>query len=231
MPIIVPQQHESIYSTYEPHYVPGYTGYITKLRSDIGNVYGNATLKLVDYEPGAQKSLSRIIIFFCNQGHFYPVTAKYYHTQMNYIRDGDPKTSSAIQTIEEIKKETNKPTRWLPCDADRFGSLPSGLQTTNCAERCEQIASSSSSYGDKIRGIIQKKELKASESSRSINKINENELKRQGKIIYRTESGLLPNYTGYTPGQMFVIGKTWGKSTIDAKGKHQEQPFVWTSLF
>lgn len=56
MPIILPQLPDSLFSSYDPTYVPGYTGFTPKLHSDQGKIYGNATLRSVNYEPGVQRS-------------------------------------------------------------------------------------------------------------------------------------------------------------------------------
>ncbi|XP_052790282.1 protein FAM166B-like [Mya arenaria] len=40
---------------------------------------------------------------------------------------------------------------------------------------------------------------------------------RDSKLIYPTESGLVPHYTGHIPGQKFRYGETFGHSTENAK--------------
>ncbi|XP_018427325.1 PREDICTED: uncharacterized protein LOC108799888 [Nanorana parkeri] len=232
MPVILPQLPESMFSTYDPRYVPGYTGYTSKLRSDRGNIYGNATLQSQDYEPGLQRSsqipvsawrenyrlssdlhLGGIIsnvprenaeIWNNKSGYYLPASGKYHIIRMNYTLDGDPKTSSAITAIEEIKYELSKPAKWLSSKTERCASSQISRETPKQAARCirraDQIAESSCS--PTCRNEMMKKTLKNDLTEKELSSsipLKNNFLQRQGKIIYRTNSGLLPNYSGYAP--------------------------------
>ncbi|XP_072260662.1 ciliary microtubule inner protein 2B-like [Pyxicephalus adspersus] len=264
MPVILPQLPQSMFSSYDPTYIPGYTGYTSKLRSDRGYLYGNATLQSRDYEPGLQRSLQLPVSAWRNyssssdlhlggiisniprenaenwnnkSGYFYPASGKYHITRMNHTLDGDPKMSSAINAIEEIKNELTEPTVLMPSKTDRCASVQNSLQTPKQAARCirdvEQIAEPSCSpiyKNEKMKKNL-RNDYKVKEHSSGIPVKNDYFQRRQGKIIYRTNSGLLPNYSGYTPGQMFLIGTTWGRSSVNALGKLQDQKFQWTSLF
>ncbi|KAM4710338.1 uncharacterized protein O3C94_000303 [Discoglossus pictus] len=270
MPITLPQHPESMFSTYDPYYEPGYTGYIPKLRSNIDNIYGNATVRFLHYEPGLQKSARPALIGYDDQrgparsvhfdtnvfsdaqrnnptqhadksiitkGHFSPVNGNDYLTQMNYMQDCDPRTSATIQTVEEIKRDW--PGKWMSSETDRCGTYRYGLekarQTSTSPERHQQRVtfSAHSSYGYEKTDNVSKKVPKSKEQAPFIglSKTKDYNLKRQGKLIYRPDSGIIPNYAGFTPGQTSEIGKTWGKSTVNVIAKQQQQPFQWTSLF
>ncbi|KAM5191579.1 uncharacterized protein ACMZJ9_000537 [Mantella aurantiaca] len=265
MSVILPQLSASMFSSFDPRYIPGYTGYTSKLRSDRGNIYGNATLQSRDYEPGFQRSsqlpgstwresyrsssdlqLGGILSNIPREnaenwnnknGHFHPGSGKYHIVQRNHTLDGDPKTSSALNAIEEIKYELTKSARWKPSENDKCASshqnsLEAPRQTARCIRGADQIAESS--YSPTYINEKMERSLKSDfkEKKQSLSKPAKKDfLQRQGKIIYRTNSGLLPNYSGYTPGQMFLIGNTWGRTTMNALGKHHDQRFQWTSLF
>ncbi|CAH2293517.1 Hypothetical predicted protein [Pelobates cultripes] len=260
MPAILPQLPESMFTTYDPKYTPGYTSYVPKLRSDIGKIYGNATLRYLDYEPGLKKG-HRLSFTTWDDRHsslsaqskrreFGDLQKKPFQryvenvnrkngflhdfTQMKHTYDGNPRMSSAIHTVEETKHELNKPLQWTQSDTNRYGSERHGLEQWDPRSNgiCEQRASSSCPlpYEDiKMRTCLEKK-VKEKEPSLNASKTSVYLQKRLGKIIYRADSGLLPNYSGYTPGQMFAIGNTWGRSTMNAVGKIHVQPFLFTSL-
>ncbi|XP_075432385.1 ciliary microtubule inner protein 2B-like [Ascaphus truei] len=267
MPIILPQLPETIFSSYDPTYVPGYTGYIPKLRSDIGNIYGNATLNSLHYEPGVPKapklpiagwddnegaSLSmhfdrrmftdpkvntprgRAENWNITNGYFCSANGKYPLTGRQYMHDGDTHTSSAIQAVENLKSELSKPIQWMSSEIDRHESSTNGLgrdrQTSMSLGKSQQASSNLPSSGKEEMRINSEKRFKERESLPSLYKTNNYHPKRQGKLIYRTDSGLVPNYAGFIPGQMSVIGQTWGKGTVDAIGTQKKQPFHWKSL-
>ncbi|XP_075047145.1 uncharacterized protein LOC142107544 [Mixophyes fleayi] len=262
MPIILPQLHESMFSSYDPTYAPGYTGYTRKLQSDKGKIYGNATLKSVENEPGLQRpsqlpgsgwgSIHSPLVnvqlggrnsntsredtenWNNKNGYFHPLNGKYYFTRINHTYDGNPETSSAIKAIEEIKYELSKPAKWTPSTMATFDSLKyGGIRQSHCNGRNEQITESSSfpSYRNGNMKKTLKNDITEKEVSTRLYNNNGYLQRRQGKLIYRTDYGLLPNYSGYTPGQMFAIGSTWGRSSVNAIGKLHEQSFQWTSLF
>ncbi|XP_077331523.1 uncharacterized protein LOC143974231 [Lithobates pipiens] len=264
MPVILPQLSASMFSSYDPRYIPGYTGYTSKLRSDRGNIYGNATLQSRDYEPGLQRSselpvsawrenyrassdlhLGGVITNIASEnaenwnnknGYFHPVSGKYHIIRMNHTLDGDPKTSSAINAIEEVKYGLTNPAKSMPLETRRCASLQNRLETpkqaARCIKRAGQIAESSSTPTNiNQKSKTNQTDYIGKEHSSTIPMKNEFLQTKQGKIIYRTNSGLLPNYSGYTPGQMFLIGNTWGRSSVNALGKLREQRFQWTSLF
>ncbi|XP_053312369.1 uncharacterized protein LOC128474122 [Spea bombifrons] len=164
-------------------------------------------------------------------GYFHQGDTKYPFTQMRHTHDGDPRTSSVIYTVEQIKHDLNKPMEWMPSEPDRYGSLrheqDSMKYPSSCHERSEQIYPSSNLLPT---GNVKMKEINDREPAKNICKTNDYIQKRQGKLIYRTDGGLMPNYSGYTPGQMFAFGKTWGRSSRNAIEKVHGQPFLWTSL-
>ncbi|XP_040217903.1 uncharacterized protein LOC120947028 isoform X2 [Rana temporaria] len=170
------------------------------------------------------------------QGYFHPASGKYHIIRRNHTLDGDPKTSSAINAIEEIKYELTNPAKSMPLETRRCVSLQNSLETpkqaARCIKRASQIAESSSTPTNRNeKSKTHQPDFIGKERSSTIPMKNELLQRKQGKIIYRTNSGLLPNYSGYTPGQMFVIGSTWGRSSVNALGKLREQRFQWTSLF
>ncbi|XP_075707435.1 ciliary microtubule inner protein 2B-like [Rhinoderma darwinii] len=255
MPITLPQLSESLFSSYDPKYVPGYTGYAPKLRSEQGKIYGNATLRSANYEPGLQRCGSDHIHPFNIElgekvsniargdtekwnnkhveGHFHPSSEKYLYTRLNHTYDGNPQTSSAIKAIEEIKYELSSPAKCTSSEMDRWASLKDGnREGPRCNGRTEQTGEMSGLpyKNEKIKKIL-REELTEKNPSTNLPHTNDYLQRRQGKLIYRTNSGLLPNYSGYKPGQMFSIGSTWGRSSVNAIGKLHEQTFQWTSLF
>ncbi|KAM8960505.1 uncharacterized protein RCH25_036219 [Pelodytes ibericus] len=268
MPVILPHLPEYMFASYDPNYTPGYTSFVPKLRSDTDNIYGNATLKFLDYEPGLRRG-QRVSFAGCSntpgpsrsahytrrmfhepmnstpQKHvgywnnkndiFYPGSGKYHFTQMDHIHDGDPRASSAIHTVEETKNELNKPLHWESLETERYRSLRHGLESTREQSynhgTSEQLASFSRRHAYEDMRMSPEKEKKERKPLENMSKTNDYLQKRQGKTIYRTDSGLIPNYSGYTPGQMFSFGKTWGRSSMNAVEKAHKQPFLWTSLF
>ncbi|KAM9330642.1 uncharacterized protein PAF06_016269 [Gastrophryne carolinensis] len=261
MPLTLPQLPDSMFSSYDPRYMPGYTGYTLKLRSDKGKLYGNATLKSCDYEPGYPRfplsalgryynATSDLLLggtvtniarenaenWHNNNGHFYPASGKYHISRRIHTINGDPKTSNAVNAIEEIKYELSRPAKPLPMN--RSDSLRKDLGTARAASSCfarknEQVDEPENTPMCENRMMKKTLRKDSAEKTLSTNIYSTNDYlqRRQGKIIYRANSGLLPNYSGYTPGQMFLIGSTWGKSSINAIGKLQDQRFQWTSLF
>ncbi|XP_044141644.1 uncharacterized protein LOC122931623 isoform X2 [Bufo gargarizans] len=203
MPIILPQLPESLFSSYDPKYVPGYTAYTPKLRSE--------------------------------QGYFHPSSGKYFYTQRNHTYDGNPRTSSAIKVIEEIKYDLSTPAKFTLPEKDRWASIREGSLRERSKhngrnEQTGEVPGHPSYRNENLKNIF-KEDLIGSNPSTKLSHTNEYLQRRQGKLIYRANSGLLPNYSGYTPGQMFSIGSTWGKSSVNAIGKLHEQRFQWTSLF
>ncbi|XP_044141638.1 protein FAM166B-like isoform X1 [Bufo gargarizans] len=255
MPIILPQLPESLFSSYDPKYVPGYTAYTPKLRSEQGKIYGNATLKSANYEPGLQSCAGNCIPSFKlelgekvsnfskedaeswnnHHGYFHPSSGKYFYTQRNHTYDGNPRTSSAIKVIEEIKYDLSTPAKFTLPEKDRWASIREGSLRERSKhngrnEQTGEVPGHPSYRNENLKNIF-KEDLIGSNPSTKLSHTNEYLQRRQGKLIYRANSGLLPNYSGYTPGQMFSIGSTWGKSSVNAIGKLHEQRFQWTSLF
>ncbi|XP_069820484.1 ciliary microtubule inner protein 2B-like [Dendropsophus ebraccatus] len=248
MPIILPQIPESLFSTYDPKYVPCYTGFTPKLRSEQGKIYGNATLRSSNYEPGLQRygdnhmpsfniELGENISNFPRgdaenwnnkQGYFHPSNGKYFYTQTNHTYDRSPQTSSAIKAIEEIKYQLSMPTKCTSSEKDRDSTLRS--KCNGRAEQTVDMSSLSSHKNENIKKIF-KEDVTEQKPCTRLSHTDDYLQRRQGKVIYRTKSGLLPNYSGYTPGQMFSIGSTWGRSSANAIGKMQQQTFQLTSLF
>ncbi|XP_068127426.1 uncharacterized protein [Hyperolius riggenbachi] len=167
-------------------------------------------------------------------GYFNPASGKYHITQMRHILDGDPETTKAINAIEEIKYELRKPSVQMPSGIDRCDSLRKGLRTagqpSQCVTGAQQLDKPATFRNEKMTKSI-RNEFTGKERPTSLCTKEDYFQRRQGKIIYRTNGGLLPNYAGYIPGQMFLIGNTWGRDSFDAMGKHQNQKFQWTSLF
>ncbi|KAM4053076.1 ciliary microtubule inner protein 2B-like [Anomaloglossus baeobatrachus] len=255
MPIILPQLPESLFSSYDPQYVPGYTSFSPKLRSKLGEVYGNATLRSANYEPGLKKFGDNHIPSFnmdlsgtvsniptCDaenwnnkHGYFHPSSGRYLFTKTNHTYDGNPQISSAIRAIEETKYELSSPAKCASSERDRWAPLRDSTprERSKSYERTEQTGEMSGlpSYRNEKMKKIVKDDFAEKNTLTKLSDTNAYLQKRQGKCIYRTNSGLLPNYSGYTPGQMFSIGSTWGRSSVNAIGKLHEQPFQWTSLF
>ncbi|KAM4807920.1 ciliary microtubule inner protein 2B-like [Rhinophrynus dorsalis] len=229
MPINLPQIPESMFSTYDPHYIPGYTGFIPKLQSDTGKIYGNATLTIANHEPGLQKS-SKLAQTGWGDKHG-PSLSVLFDRRIPNGPTNRPGGSSESWNIKNGQKhimprEENIIIKSMTIQCTMLLYLVFNPLTTR------EVASPSclSSYGDEKKRFL-KKDCKERDHLTDSYKTNDYLQRRQGKLIYRTDTGLLPNYGGYIPGQMFVIGKTWGKSSVDAIGKLQEQPFLWTSLF
>ncbi|OCU00882.1 uncharacterized protein LOC108713500 [Xenopus laevis] len=251
MPIILPQLPEVMFSTYDPQYIPGYTTQIPKLRSDAGYIYGNATQTSSNHEPGVQRCTNLPLTGWrdrqgpvismhsgtrdipreqaeswnIKKGYFYPIKRRYYATGINNMYNGDLRISTAIQTVEGIKHELHSPDQLKTFTSDTSKHLrmsrESLKQKATFHGRSEQERPL-----PRLSPFAEKNERDPIPSSYTTNYNQE----QQGKLIYRTDSGILPNYGGYIPGQMFAIGKTWGKTSVNALGKLKEQPFVWTSL-
>ncbi|XP_002131258.2 uncharacterized protein LOC100180027 [Ciona intestinalis] len=49
--------------------------------------------------------------------------------------------------------------------------------------------------------------------------------------IYHTQAGLMPNYSGYVPGQKFRYGKTWARETVNANRTGIPRTWESTSFF
>lgn len=260
MPILLPQLPTLMFSTYNPSYIPGYTGYTPKLRSHRGSIFGKAAFQFCDTEPGFQRSLyfplsarreknslssdlhlketpsgmprDNVENWNSKSACFYPARGKYNFIRVNHTLDGDPKISKAINAIEKTKHELSK-----PAHKDRCASVPSGLKTPKEAAKCTTVADqaqraesphSPTHKQDKLKTV--KKDVTEKKHSSDMTTKSDLLPQKKGKIIYRTDSGLLPNYSGYIPGQTFNIGKTWGRSTVDALGKYRGQEFHFTSL-
>ncbi|KAG9486533.1 hypothetical protein GDO78_006742 [Eleutherodactylus coqui] len=253
MPIILPQLPESLFSSYDPKYKPGYTSYTPKLRSEQGKIYGNATLRSANYEPGLQRcagnhntSLNMEMYgkvsnipgtnaenWNNKHGYFHPSSGKYFYAQRHQTYDGNPQNTAAIKAIEELKHELSTPAKCSSSQMDRWSSLRDSTQRERptCNGATEQTGEMSGlpSYRNEKMKKIFKEDLTDNHSPR-LSDANDYLQRRRGKVIYRTDSGLLPNYSGYTPGQMFSLGSTWGRSSVNAIGKLHEQTFQWTSL-
>lgn len=50
-----------------------------------------------------------------------------------------------------------------------------------------------------------------------LQQIAEDKMNARSFKIYHRTTGMIPNYTGHVPGEMFKFGKTYGKNTINAK--------------
>ncbi|XP_056408064.1 uncharacterized protein LOC130306328 isoform X2 [Hyla sarda] len=255
MPIILPQLPQSLFSSYDPKYVPGCTGFTPKVCSEQGKIYGNVTLRSANYEPGLQKYEGNRVPSFNIElggkvsnfasgdaenwnnklGYFHPSNGKYFYTQTNHTYDGNPQISSAIKAIEEIKYELSTPAKCTSSEMNRWDSLRDSAlrERSECHGRdgkTGKMSNFTSNKNEKMKKIS-REDLIEKKPSTGLSHASDYLLRRQGKVIYRTNSGLLPNYSGYTPGQMFSVGSTWGKSSVNAIEKLHEQTFQWTSLF
>ncbi|KAE8632531.1 hypothetical protein XENTR_v10001569 [Xenopus tropicalis] len=235
MPIILPQLPEVMFSTYDPQYIPGYTTQIPKLRSDTGNIYGNATQTVVNHEPGVHRATNLPLTGWCDRqgpvitmhsgtraipkeqaeswnvkkGYLYPVNGRNYATGINTVYNGDLRISSAIQTVEGIKHELHSPGQWKTYISDTSGHLgrPGGSSrqaTFHGRSEQERPLPRLSPYAEKKERLL-KKERNESDPIPNSYKTNYNNHEQQERLIYRTDSGILPNYGGYIPGKKFWL--------------------------
>ncbi|XP_077201733.1 ciliary microtubule inner protein 2B-like [Paroedura picta] len=231
-------------------YVPGYTGFIPKLQSVVGETYGNATRKLLS----RRAKLLRLShsAFSLPEHRYHPSRSfrwpdKYHHPQLSQedgnaiheylpmrpkrdgsarrlIYDGAPQTTCAIQSIEKVKASLKPPPK---------PSATSQLRRTKPTKsRSSTVPSLPPDKGvSKIIGttISKTEKVQNLEEIPSLAAKRESLQKQQGKRIYRPGYGLLPNYTGYVPGHKFSFGKTWGASTRNSLEAGKRQPLLWTS--
>ncbi|XP_043920233.1 protein FAM166B-like [Protopterus annectens] len=309
MPIRLPQRPEMTFSTYDPNYIPGYGGFVPKLRSQIGETYGNATLRLLTYEPGQPKSsrltlieaqpkwndyyprhllnrtygqpdMSRYTEQFIDKsiknGYFYPRSGKYYYALRHYMYDNNPHTTAAIETIEEIKPMLHDPEtaavtkqNSMLKEVTRLDSLQRTsirgrpppelfkeskdshevLDTSRDATRSLQGPGifQESRGKDKLKRpstVPQQMSSAQLHNSTSLvsdicrerpvtecGRMEDYAQNRQGRVIYKRETGIVPNYAGYVPGEKFTHGKTWTLTTENTLGIGKHKPFQRTSLF
>nr|XP_056704923.1 protein FAM166B-like [Euleptes europaea] len=234
----------------QPSYIPGYTGFIPKLQSVVGETYGNATRKLISHQA---KLLRLSHSTFSLPGHRYHPSRplrwldKYYYPQLaqedgnttceylptstkragsarRLVYDGDPQTTSAIQSIEKVKADLKPPPKLR---------ATSQLSLTKLAETVSSTTPSlppDKGLSRIVRTAISKTENVQNTGIPSLAPNKRETLRKQrGKLLYRTDCGLLPNYTGYVPGHKFSFGKTWGASTRGSLGTRKPQPVLWTS--
>ncbi|XP_060092354.1 uncharacterized protein LOC132569932 [Heteronotia binoei] len=233
-------------------YIPGYTGFIPKLQNVVGETYGNATRKLLFHQA---KLLQLSHSAFNRPGHRYRPSRpfrwpdKYHYGQLSLkdgnaaceylptstkrsgfarrlIYDGAPQTTSAIQSIEKVKADLKPPPK------------PRGTSQRSLTKPTKNLSSTTPSLPpykgvSKIFGTTISKTEKV-EKPEEIPSLGPKKIemlqKQQGKLIYRPDCGLLPNYTGYVPGHKFSFGKTWGASTRGSLRAAKRQPLIWTSL-
>ncbi|XP_048358839.1 protein FAM166B-like [Sphaerodactylus townsendi] len=237
-------------------YIPGYTGFIPKLQSVVGETYGNATRKLLShqatllrlshsefslpghkYHPSRSEQISQIKQpdkchypqLTQEDGNatyeYLPTSTKRPGFAQNLIYDGTPQTTSAIQSMEKVKADVKPPSK--PSTANQLGltklaesvsSTAPGLPLDKDLSRTVNISISTAEKARNTEGIpflAPKKREKLR--------------KQQGKLIYRTDCNLLPNYTGYIPGHKFSFGKTWGASTRGILRAGKWRSVIWTS--
>ncbi|XP_066566751.1 uncharacterized protein LOC136754640 isoform X2 [Amia ocellicauda] len=178
-------------------------------------------------------------------GYVYPYLSRYDRYQKQYMLDNDLRTRVAICTVEEAKRQlaesseratqrNERPSRESDPGA-RSASNVSGQRMSATPKQPRPMTAT----GDDTTwpGKSNAQSAGCGNSSMRVQRqtaVQEQEgdaLGRQGRIIYKAHSGIIPNYAGYVPGQRFSYGKTWGVSTVNPLCITNQKPFQWTSLF
>ncbi|XP_038659873.1 protein FAM166B-like isoform X2 [Scyliorhinus canicula] len=250
MPFPLPLKAENVFSTFDPNFMPGYGGYIPKLRSHFGETYGNATLGLLSYEPGQPKSPRLTLTqtkplynpqvprHLLNRTYGHPEITTYAGQVQNtnikngyfYPRDGKyhfalkhsvyDNNPEATSAIQTIKELKQR--EMMEC------------------KRSDLIAPNMSS---RPPSVIPTGEIRPPDSCTFIPMVceppvdpcypgrmytfqtpDENPVEQNSRIIYRPDSPLHSTYNGFVPGHQFSIGKNWGRSTYNALGIGEDKP-------
>ncbi|XP_072373193.1 ciliary microtubule inner protein 2B-like [Scyliorhinus torazame] len=250
MPFPLPLKAENVFSTFDPNFMPGYGGYIPKLRSHFGETYGNATLGLLSYEPGQPKSPRLTLTqtkplynpqvprHLLNRTYGHPEITTYAGQVQNtnikngyfYPRDG--KYHFALKhSVYDNNPEATAAIQTIEELKQR--------EMMEC-KRSDLIAPNMSS---RPPSAIPTGEIRPPDSCTFIPMVceppfdpcyprrmntfqtpDENPLEQNSRIIYRPDSSLHPTYNGFVPGHQFAIGKNWGRSTYNALGVGEEKP-------
>ncbi|XP_042311102.1 UPF0605 protein CG18335-like isoform X2 [Sceloporus undulatus] len=217
--------------SYTPIYIPGYTGFIPKLESIVGETYGNAIRKLLAHQAellqlshteadtlGRRYLLSRM----CRQPHGQHLPEDRYNTyeclptkaHRRLIYDGDPSSTSAVQAIKKAKGDLKPPaksskarelTPVQPKDETAVISSLASLHLPADKNIFKKISDSTMPEADQVQ--------KSDETWALARKKRDTVPKKQSRLIYQSNWVPVPNYTGYIPGHKFSFGKTWGTST------------------
>ncbi|XP_078071474.1 ciliary microtubule inner protein 2B-like [Mustelus asterias] len=148
-------------------------------------------------------------------GYFYPRDGKYHFALKNCVYDNNPEATSAIQTIEELKRREMTECKRSDLIAPNMSSRPPSaipLGEIKPPDSCFFIPVKYEPFDP-----CHPRRMDMFQTP------DQNLMEQNSRIIYRHDSSLHPTYNGFVPGQQFEIGKNWGRSTFNALGIGEEK--------
>ncbi|XP_055375434.1 protein FAM166B-like [Condylostylus longicornis] len=232
-------------STSEPHFIPGYTGFCPQYKFRIGETYGNLTHKLL---LDTSTTHSENIIITTDETYKY-LKERPTLQEINLVKEHEnsddplykysqipgycgfiPFSNNKIgarysiittEGIAEFEKYLPYSKHYPPHfmeDDDPRKFLKSGyagwipFEWTKIGKNDNSALCEFTKYyklNQHYRRIPITIETIISKPKNNFEKYE----------IYIKDKGMIPNYTGHVPGERFEIGKSYGKSTLNAKNK------------
>ncbi|XP_032873094.1 protein FAM166B-like [Amblyraja radiata] len=150
-------------------------------------------------------------------GYFYPRDGKYYFALKNYVYDNNPEATSAIQTIEELKRLERMQCKRSDMIASWRTMRPpppvasEGIKPPTSCNFLPLVC-----FGPTFDPCpMNRMEMFQSQDQ---NQMDPKPTEQHSRIIYRSDSALSAGYSGFIPGQQYKVGKNWSRSTFNALG-------------